>query len=121
MRGEFRSDAERIRRRAEKTRKCECPRGTKAGRACPKLRRPMQPGSNPRYRRVVSHLKYAARGLSPVAGTPPRDKGTREGRIEEIDRDGVIEHAAHPRWGDRPAISATILIEPGGHLRMPLA
>src|SRR5262249_61314103 len=112
MRGEFRSDAERIRRRAEKTRKCECPRGTKAGRACPKLRRPMQPGSNPRYRRVVSHLKYAARGLSPVAGTPPRDKGAPEGRIEEIDRDGAVEHPAHSGRRHRPAINATSLSQP---------
>jgi hypothetical protein len=49
----------------------------------------MQRGTEPRYRRIISYSKDAARRLRMVAGAPPRDKSARKGRIGEIDRDGT--------------------------------
>jgi hypothetical protein len=55
----------------------------------------------------------------------PPSKGelerARKRGIEEIDRDGVIQHPAHAGRRHRPPIGAAILIKPAGHLRMASA
>lgn len=38
--------------------------------------------------------------------------------VEEIDRHGVIQHAARPGWCYRPPVRAAIGVEPVGHLRI---
>src|SRR5262245_60047309 len=72
----------------------------------------MQPCPNAYRRIIVANAEYAAIGLGPGPGAPAGDERTRERRIEKMDRHSVIQHATHPRWGYRPAVSATILIEP---------
>src|SRR5215831_18613046 len=44
--------------------------------------------------------------VSTLETTPPRDKGAREGRVREIDRDRLAEHSAHPRGCHRLTVSA---------------
>jgi len=56
----------------------------------------MQPGSDPRLRLILAHLKQASSRLDLSPDAPPRDKGVREGGVREVDRDGVIQHAARP-------------------------
>jgi hypothetical protein len=58
----------------------------------------MQPCPNPRLRVVVTHLEDAARGFGPCPNTPPDNERARQRGISEIDRQGVIQHPARPRW-----------------------
>src|SRR5215471_11737395 len=81
----------------------------------------MQRGTNPRRRLILPDLEHPARGLGSMTDAPPSDERTREGRIREIERNGIIEHAAHSRRGHRPSISAAILVEPCGYTLVPLA
>src|SRR5216683_4750218 len=81
----------------------------------------MQPRPNPRRRLIVPYPEHALRGLDPVPGAPPGHEGARESRVEEVDRQGVIQHAAYPRRRQRPAICATIPVEPCSHLIEPTA
>jgi len=78
-------------------------------------------GSDPWRRLILPHFEAAPSGLDLVTGTPSSDEGTREGRIAEIDRQSVIQHAACPRWRHRPALGTTVLVEPCRHIRIALA
>src|SRR5262249_44680289 len=69
---------------------------------------------------IVAHSEHAAIGLHSRPGAPPSDERARESGVKEVDRDGVIKYPVHSGWCHRPAVSATVLVEPGGHLRMPL-
>ena len=77
--------------------------------------------SDPWRRLILSHLEHAPGSLDQTSGTPPGDKGAREGSIGEVDRDGVIQHSAGPRRRDCPAVCAAVLVEPGGKLPASLA
>ena len=68
--------------------------------------RPVQSGFDPRRRLVVAHTEYAVLGLNSRPGAPAGDEGAGERGLEEIDRDSIVQHAAHPGWGDGPAIGA---------------
>src|SRR6516162_11348243 len=81
----------------------------------------MQSRPDPRLRVVLPNLEHAAGCLDLCPNTPPGDECAREGGITEVDREGVIRHAARPRGRHRPAIRPAILIEPSGDLGMPLA
>ena len=59
----------------------------------------------------------ALRSLDPIAGAPSGHEGAREGGVEEIDRQGVVEHSPHPRWRHGPSVGTAILVEPACHLR----
>jgi hypothetical protein len=85
------------------------------------LRRPMQPGTNPRRWFILPDLENPARGFSPVPDAPPSYERARQRRILEVERNGVIEHAAHSRRGHHPSISAAILVKPAAYTLVPLA
>src|SRR6266851_3543571 len=87
----------------------------------PSSRRPMQPRPSPGGRLIVPDPEHALRSFDLVTGAPAGHEGTRDGRVEEVDRQGVIQHAAHPRGGQSPAICATICVEPRPHLIKPSA
>ena len=57
----------------------------------------------------------------PSPDAPPGDEGVTERRISEVDRQGIIEHAASSRGRHSRAVGAAILVEPGCDLGMPLA
>src|ERR1700681_2855958 len=63
-------------------------------------------------RRVVPDLEGALDRLDLGASAPARDKAARQTRIAEIDRDRVVDYAAQPRGGHRPALAAAIVVEP---------
>jgi hypothetical protein len=71
-------------------------------------------------KRIVSS-GAARREADRVPGAPAGDERPRERGVEEIDRHGAIQHAAHARWGDRPPVGAAILVEPCRDVGMPLA
>jgi hypothetical protein len=56
----------------------------------------MQPGPGPWRRLVAANPENAAIRLDPRPGAPAGNKRARERGIEEIDRDGVIQHPADP-------------------------
>jgi hypothetical protein len=85
------------------------------------LRGAMQPCPDPRCRLILAYLEHAAIRLRPGPGAPPGDKRARKCGVEEINRDGVVQHAPRPGRRDRPAVGAAILIEPGCHFRIALA
>jgi hypothetical protein len=80
-----------------------------------------------------------ARNELPAGGSeirtlgPSRGSGARQQRprttacsssmasVQEVDRDRIVEHPAHPGRCHCPAIGAAILVEPRGHFGMPLA
>src|SRR5215471_5360362 len=71
-------------------------------------------------RLILAHPEYAAIRLRLSPGAAPGDKRARERGVQEIDRYGIIQHAACPRRGHRPTVSAAICVEPGGNLGMVL-
>jgi len=75
----------------------------------------------PRRRLVLPHPEDASRGFHPGADAPPGDESVSERRISEVDRQGIIQHAACSRRRHSPAVGAAILVEPDGNLGMPLA
>jgi hypothetical protein len=66
-------------------------------------------------------LEHTLRGLSPVAGAPPRPERARERGVEEIDRRGVVGHLPHTRGRHCPQVGAANIVEPGRHLGVPVA
>jgi hypothetical protein len=52
--------------------------------------------------------------------SPGWRQGTRQGGVKEIDRDGVIQRAAHAGRRYCPPVGTTIPIEPSRDFRMPL-
>src|SRR6266446_541616 len=83
--------------------------------------RPMQSCPDPRHWLAVTNAEHAVLRLDRVPGAPAGDERPRERGVEEIDRHGVIQHAAHARWGDRPPVVTAILVEPCRDVGMPLA
>ena len=81
----------------------------------------MKPRPDPRRRLMVPHPEYPLRGLDLVPSAPAGHEGAREGRVEEVDRQGVIQNAPQPGRSQRPAICATIPVEPRPHLIEPPA
>jgi hypothetical protein len=59
--------------------------------------------------------------LEPRSYTPPKNKGARDDRIPEINRDSVVVRAAEASWDHSPAIGSTIFIEPSAHLGNPFS
>ena len=56
----------------------------------------MRRRSNARRRLIVANPEHTAMRLSPGHSAPAGDERTREGDVEEIDRYGIIQHAARP-------------------------
>jgi hypothetical protein len=52
--------------------------------------------SDARRRLVLPNSEHAAIRLDPEPGAPTGDERARKSGVEEIDRNGVIQHAAHP-------------------------
>jgi len=76
-----------------------CERGTQPPGAAPNplgLTASVQPSPDPRCRLVLAHLEHAPCRLELGPDAPPSHEGARECRISEVDREGVIQHAAHP-------------------------
>src|SRR6266851_7819722 len=63
-------------------------------------------------RHILPDLEGAFDGLGGGASAPARDKRAGQRRVAKIDRDGVVDDAAQPRRGDRPALGAAIVVEP---------
>jgi hypothetical protein len=60
------------------------------------LLRPVQPGPDPRRQLILAHLEHASGSLDLRPDASSRYEGARECRIREVNRDRVIQHAAHP-------------------------
>src|SRR5260370_41026653 len=75
----------------------------------------------PRAWLVLADLEHAPDRCDFGPGAPANNESARERGIREIDRNGVVQHAAQPGWCHYPAISTAVLVEPRGHLRMPHA
>jgi len=56
----------------------------------------MQAAADPCLRLIVAHLEHASSRLDPASDAPPRHERARECRIREVDREGIIQHAARP-------------------------
>jgi len=56
----------------------------------------MQPGPDPRLRLMLPNLEDASRSLDLRPDAPPGDKCAGERSINEVDREGVVQHAARP-------------------------
>ena len=56
----------------------------------------MEPCPHPRLRLILAHLEYTAGSLRLCPDAPPGNERAGEGGISEIDRDGIVEHAARP-------------------------
>ena len=56
----------------------------------------MQPGADPCPRCIVAQLEDATGSLDLRPDAPPGDKRTRQGRLGEVDREGIIQHATGP-------------------------
>ena len=81
----------------------------------------MKPRANPRLRVIFAHLEHTANRLDLSPEAPSGYERARQGRISEVDREGVIQHAARSRGRHGPSVSAAILVEPGSDLRVTLA
>ena len=81
----------------------------------------MQPGSDPRLRLILADLEHAPGRLDLRSYAPSGYERARQGRISEVDREGVIQLAARSRGRHGPSVSAAILVEPGSDLRVTLA
>jgi hypothetical protein len=77
--------------------------------------------AHPRLRFIVAHLENAAGRFDPRPGTPAGNERARERGISEVDRDGVIQHAAGSRGRNDPSVRAAVLVEPSGDLGVPRA
>ena len=80
----------------------------------------MEPRPDPWLRFILAHLEHTSCRLDLGPDAPAGDKRARERGIGEVDRDGVIQHAARSRRRHRPSVRAAVLVEPGGDLRVPL-
>src|SRR6516165_9723235 len=74
----------------------------------------MQPRPDPRHRFIVANAEQAALRLDLRRSAPAGDERARQRGVAEIDRDGIVEHAAHAGRCYRPAVGATIPVEPFG-------
>ena len=90
-----------------------------SGRVPPtRLGRPVHCRPKPRHGLILPHLEDASGSLHPGADAPPNDEGVSERRIREVDRQGVIEHAARSRRR-QPSRRRRNSVKPGGNLGMP--
>ena len=60
------------------------------------LRGPVQRGCLSLRRLILPQLEDTFGGLDLVPGTPSGDEGTRQGGIADVDREGIVQHAACP-------------------------
>src|SRR6516225_163502 len=74
----------------------------------------MQPRPDPRHRFIVANAEQAALRLDLRRSAPAGDERARQRGVAEIDRDGIVEHAAHAGRCYRPAVGATIPVETFG-------
>src|SRR5205823_5371720 len=74
---------------------------------------PPSPDPAALLRRLVAHPQQPGRHLG-RAGAPLPDKGLGQGRVAEIDRQRVVEDAAHARRGHRPIALPAMPVEPFG-------
>ena len=81
----------------------------------------MQPRPDPRRWLVVTNAEHAILRFDSGPSAPARDERARERCVEEIDRHGVIQHAAHAGRRHCPSVRAAIFVKPGGHFRIALA
>src|SRR5262249_11712669 len=77
--------------------------------------------SDPRHRLILAHPERALGGLDLEADAPASNKRAGECRIGEIDRNRIIQHAAHPRGRHGPAGSTAVFIKPSDHSSILLA
>src|SRR5439155_625503 len=70
---------------------------------------------------VVTNAEQPALRLNPGRRAPAGDECARQRRVKEINRDGVVQHAAHTGWCYCPAVGATIPVEPFRDFRVALA
>src|ERR1700746_3872253 len=80
----------------------------------------MQPRPDPRRRLIVTNAEQAALRLNPGRRAPAGDERARQRGVEKIDRNGVVEHAAHTGWRYCPAVGAAISVEPFRDFRVAL-
>ena len=80
----------------------------------------MQPRPDPRRRFVVTNAEQPALGFNFRSRAPAGDKRSRQRRVEEIDRDGIVQHAAGAGRRYRPAVGAAIPVEPFRDFRVAL-
>src|SRR2546423_15295790 len=73
-----------------------------------------------RFWLIVAHFEHAAIRLRPGPGAPSVNKSAGERGVQKIERDGVIQHAAHTGRRHRPSVRAVIRVEPSGHLGITL-
>ena len=69
-------------------------------------------GSHSGCRLIFPHPKHVTTGLDLGTGTPTGDKGTRKGRLAEIERQGIVQHTTCARRFHRPPGCAALLVEP---------
>ena len=69
----------------------------------------------PRWPSVAADGKGTRNRLDPVAAAEPGDEGMSEGRIFEIEREGVVDDTRRPGGCGRPPFGAASLVEPGMH------
>ena len=81
----------------------------------------MQRGPDTWSRLILPHLEDASGRLYLGPKAPPRNESVGERRISEIDRKGIIEHAASSRGRHSPAVGVAVLVKPSGNVRAPLA
>src|SRR5262245_58562907 len=81
----------------------------------------VRPRSDPRRRLILAYMEQASGSLDLTPDAPSGNKGTGKGHVSEIGRDRFAQHSAQPRGRHHPAIGAAILVQPGVHLRKPLA
>jgi len=72
----------------------------------------VQSGPDAWHRLILPHFEHATSGLDLGTGTPTGDKGTRKGRVAEIDRQGIVQHTTCARRCHRPPGCAAVLVEP---------
>src|SRR6516162_3096359 len=82
--------------------------------------RSVQPCPNPRRQLIVTNVEQPAIRLDPRRRAPEGDERARQRGVEEIDRDGIVQHAAHAERRYCPAIGATIPVEPLRDFRIAL-
>src|SRR5438067_659305 len=77
------------------------------------VRGPRGPGG------ILLH-QHALRGLDLIAGEPPGHERAREGGVEEVDRQGIVERSSHSRGPHRPSVRAATFVGPGCRVGEPL-
>src|SRR5205807_1784640 len=70
---------------------------------------------DPWRRLIVAHTILTIDDLNPLRPAPACHEGTRDHRVSEMHRDGIVDHAPDAAWRPGPTIRAGILVEPALH------